>query len=534
MRRIAIGSLVTILFAGLLLHAKALPSAGPSQLGKISFPTSCSAGVQPSLETGVALLHSFQYLEAEHTFTDAATRDPKCAMAHWGHAMALYHQLWDFPQDKTLAEGRKDIEQAQKIGAASERERGYIAAAAVFFQDNTKLSHVERRQAYSAALAKLREQNPQDVDASAFYALSLVSLAESEHLNETENLKKAIAILDALFHQQPDNPGPAHYLIHATDTPEFAPQGLEAARSYAKIAPDSSHALHMPSHIFTRLGLWQESIASNIASAASAAKATQEHRGEPHYQFHAMDFLDYTYLQTGEESKARHVVEDVKDVPGADDEDKNDHIAFYQAQNALELHRWKEAASLPIPKVRLSYQDTTYWVRAIGAARIGDSKAAREAAAKLQEIATKRDAHSQHMGYTSGTKGEKATDLMEAEAWAAFAEGKSEEAVKTLRAAADREDAKGVSSVAIPAREMLADLLLELKRPAEALAEYKVTLKESPNRFDSLYGASHAAQASGDSATAHQYSAKLLEICAPTADRAEVAETKSSLSASVR
>ncbi len=239
-------------------------------VGKVNFPTSCSAEAQGSLEKGLALLHSFQYEESAQAFSEAAQRDGQCAMAYWGKAMSLDHQLWDFPNAATLAEGRKDIEQAQKLGPQTPREREYIAAAFAFYQDDPKLTHTARVQAYSTAMQKLYADNPQDVEAGAFYALSLVALAQ-DGVDDLGNRRKAIAILNPLFERQPNDPGLAHYLIHASDVPELAPEGLPAARLYAKIAPDSSHATHMPSHIFRRLGLWQEMINSNIAAMAVAA-----------------------------------------------------------------------------------------------------------------------------------------------------------------------------------------------------------------------------------------------------------------------
>jgi len=226
-------------------------------LGRVVFPTSCAAGVQSVLTTGVALLHSFQYMEAKKTFADAAQRDQRCAMAFWGQAMSLYHQLWDFPQSESLKEGLGYLQMANRAGALTERERGYLAAANAFYQDNAKLSHLDRTQAYSAALATLHQKFPDDIEAAAFYALSFVALAEEDEKNTTELRKQAIHLLEPLLASHPDNPGIAHYLIHATDTPQFASQGLDAARRYAKIAPDSSHAIHMPSHIFVRLGLWR-------------------------------------------------------------------------------------------------------------------------------------------------------------------------------------------------------------------------------------------------------------------------------------
>jgi tetratricopeptide (TPR) repeat protein len=479
--------------------------------------------VQPAIEKGVALLHSFQYQVSERAFADAATRDPRCAMAHWGKAMALYHQLWDFPDAKALREGRQDIEEAQKLHPARAGEQGFVNAAAAFFQKKSRMTHAERTRAYSLTLERSHVESPDDVEISAFYALSLVSLAE-EDVDAAANLKKAISILDPLLATHPDHPGVAHYLIHATDRPELASQGLEAARRYAAIAPDSSHAVHMPSHIFVRLGMWQDSITSNTAASASAAHAAEAHQAESHYETHAQDFLSYSYLQSGQEAKAREVIEHANHVVGASAEDKADHQAYLAARTALELHRWNEAAALPIPAIRKSWSDTTYWARAIGAARSGDVTGAESDVKELVQLVAEREKHSRTSGYTVAP--EKATDLREAEAWLAYAKGKSEDAVRELRAAADREDKNGGESVGIPAREMLADMLLELKRPAEAFAEYKVDLKNAPNRFDALYGGARAAQASGDAGGAQSLYAQLVAICSAGADRPEVAEAR--------
>jgi tetratricopeptide (TPR) repeat protein len=502
------------------------PIAGAPQLGSVNFPSSCAADAQPSIETGVALLHSFQYLQADQSFSEAAKHDPKCALAYWGKAMTHYEQLWEFPSPKSLKQGAQEIKHAQAVGGSTERERGYIDAAVAFYLADTKSSETPRVQAFSAAFAALHKQSPDDVNAAAFYALSLLALAEQQEVDAPANRKAAIAILEPLCRNAPDNPGPAHYLIHATDTPEFAAQGLEAARAYSKIAPDSSHALHMPSHIFVRLGLWQESISSNLAAASSAAKATQEHRARPHYQFHALDFLNYSYLQSGQESKARQLVKELENVPGADSESIAEHQAWLAARNVFELHRWKEAATLPIPHVPPSSQESTYRVRAIGAARSGNPFAARQDFQKYVELSAEERSKSSHHADKASGKG---VGQLEAEAWILFAEGKADGAAKSLRSAADREDAEEVDSLAMPAREMLADLLLELKRPGEALTEYQAALKNSPNRFDALYGAAHAAQMAGDSAAANAYFTKLMEISAPTADRAELSEAKSYL-----
>ena len=508
------------------LRGDGLPQqASPAgQLGKVDFPTSCAVEVQPSLEKGLALLHSFQYKESEKTFADAATRDPKCAMAHWGKAMAAYHQIWDFPNDKTLKQGRKEIEKAQKLHPTNAREQDFINAAAAFFQKKSRMSHADRTQAYASALEMLHAKSSGDVEISSFYALSLISLAE-EDVDNIANRKKAISILDPLLQSRPDHPGVAHYLIHAADRPEFAPQGLAAARRYAAIAPDSAHALHMPSHIFVRLGLWQDSIASNIAANTSGAHAAEMHLAESHYQTHAMDFLSYAYLQSGQEAKAREVIEHTDHVVGASEEDRADDRAYLAARTALELHRWKEAAALPIPALQKNWQDTTYWARAIGAARTGDVAKAESAVKELTQLVAEREKHARRSGYP--VSNEKASDLREAEAWLAFAKGKSGEALQELRAAADRQDKDGGESVGIPAREMLADMLRELKRPADSLAEYKTVLRNSPNRFDALYGAMRAAASINSPAARKEalaYSNQLMVCCGFGGDRPELKE----------
>src|SRR5438067_69349 len=488
-----------------LLRASTLTAAPPDQLGKVNFPTTCSTEVQPTLDKGLALLHSFQYTESEQTFTEAATREPKCAMAYWGKAMALYHHLWDLPQENTLEEERKDFEDAQKIRSGSPREQGFIAAAAAFFK-KSRMSHVDRTKAYSASMSRFYMENLGDSEIGSLYALSLVSLAE-EDVDPIGNRERAIAILNPLLQKYSDHPGVAHYLIHAADLPELASQGLEAARRYAAIAPDSSHALHMPSHIFVRLGLWQDSINSNIAANASGEHAAEMHLAEAHYQTHAMDFLSYSYLQSGQEAKAREVIEHTSHIVGATEESKARDRDYLSARTALELHRWKEAAALPIPADRKNWDDATFWARAIGAARSGDIPAAESAVKDLTALVAEREKRSRKEGYRAST--EKPSDLGEAEAWLAFAKGKSDE------------------SLGIPAREMLADMLVELQRPADALAEYKASLKLSPNRFDSLYGAMRAAASIHTPemhAAAESYLLQFMTCCGFAGDRPEIKE----------
>jgi len=496
-------------------------------LGKVVFPNSCAANAQSMLITGVALLHSFQYAQAEKTFAEAAHQDPHCAMAFWGQAMSLYHQLWDFPQSDTLKEGLGYLQEAQRVDARTDRERDYLAAANAFYQDNSKLSHLDRARAYSAALASMHQKFPDDIEAAAFYALSFVALAEADEKNKTTLRKQAIALLEPLLLSHPDNPGIAHYLIHAADTPQLASQGLDAARRYAKIAPDSSHAIHMPSHIFVRLGLWQESIDSNIQAKDSAAHASEMHMAESHYQTHAMNFLNYSYLQSGQEAKARQVIADLQNVVGANEHGKAEDTADLSARTALELHRWKEAAALPIPNVKRTSQEPTYRAHVIGKARTGDSVGARADFGKLKEIWAEQQKTQKDEGYTIDAE----EHVSPAEAWLLFAEGQRDNVVKELRATADHQDANGVDSLSIPAREMLADMLMELNRPAEALIEFKTALKNSPNRFNSLYGATQAAGAAGDVAAAREFSAKLTQLCGSGADRPELAKVRSILSA---
>lgn len=520
-------SMAAICLPLLLLGVIRLPaqtdSKVESRLGKVDFATSCSSNAQPILEKGLALLHSFQYMEARQTFQQAETADRKCAMAHWGIAMTHYEQLWGFPDAKQMAEGHKQIELGQRLHPQTAKEKGFVAVAAVFYQEKAQLSQVERIKAYSEAMQKLHQQIPDDVEVGAFTALSLVALAEND-VDSLENQKRAIAILNPLFEKYPDHPGVAHYLIHAADRPELAQQGLAAARRYAQIAPDSPHALHMPSHIFVRLGLWQDSIQSNIASSASAMRLAQQHKAEAHYQTHAMGYLNYSYLQSGQEAQAREVIAAIDQVVGADEETKAQHRTYLAGRTALELHRWKEAATLGVPDVRIDEQDSGYWARAIGAARSGDAASAQAAVQGLTKSVEAREHRWRKQGYEVSE--EKATDLREAEAWLAYARGKTDDALTELRAAAAGEEKNGGESVIIPAREMLADMLMELKRPTEALGEYKTVLKNAPNRFDALLGAGRAAEASGDKQEAQTYFAKLVEDCPTGADRPELAEAK--------
>jgi len=508
-----ISSLSVSLLTSQFVFAAPRPAA-EDHLGKVEFASSCSAAAQPLLEKGAALLHSFQYLQSENTFADAAKQDPKCALALWGKAMARYHQLWDFPEQKTLDAGRKDLDAAKKLKNVTPREKGFLETAAVFFQKK-KLDEKQRIAAYSAAMEKWYASVPGDVEVGSFYALSLVALAYQEDAAKGLELRqKAIGVLNPLFEKNPDHPGVAHYLIHAADEQSLAQKGLASAQRYAAIAPDSSHAIHMPSHIFVRLGMWQDSITSNIAAQAAGARAAEAHQAESHYQTHAMDFLNYSYLQSGQLAKAEAVIADEHRVVGASDKSMKEHMDSLHDRMVMELHRWKDAADLPAD---LKFTKT------VAAARSGDLAGARLAFVQL-EAEAKKHAGEKKGNYTGASDSD--IQLQEARAWVAFAEGKIDDAVKTMRAAAETEESQRLDSFNVRAREMLADMLLEAKRPADALAEYKAALNTSPGRFNLLFGAGRAATAANQSGEAHEYFAKLLEMCSCSADRPELGEAR--------
>jgi hypothetical protein len=508
-------ALILVVFASSHTSAaQQLAVGSPFQqgLGKIIFPNSCTSAAQPAFLQGIAQLHSFQYVAAEKAFSEVAQADPQCAMAYWGLAMSSYRPLWDGADEKSLAKGRAYLEKVDHTWTVSKREREYIDAIGDIF--NGKRPGDERVAAYSRAMAEITKHYPADGEAQAFYALSLLALPSRG--DDTKTREQVIAILNTLSAAQPEHPGAVHYLIHAADTPELASQGLDAARRYAKIAPASSHALHMPAHIFVRLGLWQESIDSNLAAAAAAAQATEQHLGEAQYQLHAMDFLDYSYLQLGEEAPARQVVADLAKVPGSNASLLTNMRVSFTTRNILELHRWKEALGLE-PEGNSYDRQVIYSVRSIAGARLGDPKAAEENFKSLKKELKQKRRHSDSLeGYRR----------QEVEAWLDFAKGKNEKALKLMRTASDGQDSEDSGGFNVAAREMLADMLLELHRPAQALAEYEAVLKAAPNRFNELYGAAAAAAQAGDSGKARTYYTRLRENCPPQADREELQRAK--------
>lgn len=531
----------TIVIAFLLMLEAVIPSlaTNPSvtrpqaeHLGKVRFANSCSLQVQVEFNSAVAMLHSFQYGLAEKTFNHVLAKDPQCAIAYWGAAMTLYHQLWDAPGEDTLEQGRDYLAKARRL-RKSAREQAYLNAAEAFYQPEEQLRDKSRVRAYSDAMLHLHQRYPEDDDATAFYALSLLALPSGD---DNLNQKRSIAILTTLFAAHPEHPGAAHYLIHATDTTELASLGLAAARRYAQIAPSSPHALHMSAHIFARLGMWQESIQSNLASLAAAQEATKSGRDNGSGDaLHAMMYLTYSYLQSGDDESARHVVESIKSVPGATANDVINNQAIFEALYAVEIHDWKQAAALVSqPGVFPYARMRTYWARAIGAARTGDVVSARQNIEKLDQARAGMVAYMQsvscqmHIGHS--VKSEVSVQQLEAKAWLAWAEGKPSEALETMRAAAVKEDSFSVESRTVPAYEMLGDLLLELHQPEEALVAYAAALKESPARFNALAGAARSSQAMGNLAAARSYYGLLVKCCNPSAARKEFGEARLFLS----
>jgi predicted Zn-dependent protease len=512
------------------------------KLGRVNFSISCNTAARKRFNRAVAWLHSFEYEEAEKAFTSVTVADPRCGMGYWGMAMSNYHPIWAPPTAEELKKGQAAVEKAKSVGARTERERDFIAAIEVFYKDADKLDHRARAFAYFAAMERLYQRYPKDHEAAVFYALTLIAKGMMADDKSYTNEKKAAEILNRVLAAEPQHPGVAHYLIHSYDYPRLAHLALPAARSYAKIAPASAHAQHMPSHIFTRLGLWQEAIRSNLdAEAAAKAYAIRNHlTGAWDEQLHAMDYLAYAYLQGAEDEQARRVLDELNAIRRAEPENFKVAYAFtaIPARYALERRRWSEAAALTLrpsefPWHRFRWAEAhIHFARAIGAARSGDKASARQ---EIKKLAAIRQALVEVKGdYDWGRQVE--IQLQAATAWLAQAEGKSEEALQLVRAAAELDDATDKHPVTpgtiLPAREMLGELLLELGQPARALVEFETSLRNAPNRFNGLYGAARAAELAGDRKKAESYYAQLVKLCdradgaRPELERAKVFLTK--------
>lgn len=493
----------------------------PEKLGKVSFPISCSSAAQEHFTRALALLHSFWYEEAEKAFAKVAETDSDCAMGYWGMAMSRYHPIWAPPDSADLKRGMIAVERATAAGGKTGREKAYIAAIEAFYKDAEKRDHRTRALAFEKAMEQVHLNYPQDDEAAIFYALALLGTAPPNDKTYV-NQKQAAALLNDVLPRAPEHPGVAHYLIHSFDYPQLAPLALDAARRYAQIAPSSPHALHMPSHIFTRLGLWQESIHSNLASATAAREwVARAHPEKSSFdQLHAMDYLVYAYLQGAQDQKAQTLVDQLCAISRVDEENFAAAYAFaaIPGRYALERSRWSEAAALQVhpatfPWARFPFAESMfYFARAMGAARSGEAAAARPDVEKLAAL---------HRGLVEAKStywaGQVEIQHQAAAAWLAFAEGRHEEALERLRSAAELEDSTDKHPVTpgpiVPARELLGEMLLELHRPAAALEAFAAAQQVQPSRFRSLYGAARAAELAGDREKAKKYYTQLISLC---------------------
>ena len=508
------------------LSQPAVAQADNEKLGKVHFDTSCKPDAQKLFDQGMLYQHSFWYRASQKSFEDTLKADPDCAIAYWGIALSLLYNPHVAPPVKNLAEGVAAIEKGKALHAKTQRERDYLDALAAMYTNYDKVDHRTRVLAYLKAMEQLAQRYPDDDEAQIHYALAL-NVAASPADKTYANQLKGAAILEKIWTRQPEHPGIAHYLIHLYDTPALAEKGLEAARRYAKVAPAAAHAQHMPSHIFTRVGYWNESIASNIVAARVAKEATDLHE-----QLHAMDYLVYAYLQLGEDQKAKAVLDDMTTVSGFTETFLVGPyaLAVSPARYAVERGDWKAAAALQVRPSPLSQvQAITYSARALGAARSGDPQAAKADITKLAELRDKlREAKDTYWSEQVDIQWQVAT------AWVLYAEGKRDDALKAMSAAADAEDKTEkhpvTPGVPKPARELYGVMLFESGMAKEALAAFEATLKKEPNRLEAYVGAAKAAEKSGDLAKAREYYGKVVAI-AGNGDktRTEIAEARAFL-----
>jgi len=489
-------------------HSHIADGKPPERLGHVSFANSCSAAVQPSFERAVALLHSFWFRESEKAFRDVLDRDPSCAIATWGIATVLIGNTFATgPTPAQAQQAKEAIERGRAIGAKTERERLFIDAVAAYYEHYPEQPHRARMQSLSDVFEHVAARFPEDDEAQIFSALYLASTQDPSEQTFAVTLKAA-AILEAQFKKHPDHPGVAHYLIHSYDYPPIAEKGLAAARRYAAIAPSAPHALHMPSHIFTRVGAWSDSADSNLQSA-NVAKAEKEFNN----QLHAMDYMVYAYLQMGRDGDALRLVEEAPGVHGDDQILSTPYaLAAIPARYALERGEWSEAAHLQPQQTRFRLTTAiTYFARAIGAARSGAADAAE---ADVQELARIVDALNAAKNKYWATEVE--VQRLGAAAWVAYARGDRQTALQLMQSAAALEDKSEKAAVSpgrlVPAHELLGDMLLESNRPGDALAEYERALVRDPNRFRSLYGAGLAAATAGKRDQARLYWSRLSDM----------------------
>jgi len=500
------------------------------EVGSVHFPTSCRSDLASNFNRAVALLHSFQYEQARQAFTEIADKDPQCAMAQWGVAMSHYHGMWG---NGDTAAGRVTLNRAKRLAASNStttpREKAYIDALAEIYREDGKDMYSHER-VFEQKMAAVQAAYPQDDEAAIFHALSLAITAPKTD-KTFANQRKCGEILEPIFARQPHHPGIAHYIIHCYDNPVLAEKGLGAARMYAKIAPASAHANHMPSHLFTRVGSWDESIASNTKSAqlAAAAEATSANGEARDQRLHAMDYLEYADLQSGRTKQAKAVLEEMNSLPPvAGSLTGNYGSAAIPARYATELGDWERASHLRVQEDGVLWAQAITWTAiGIGSARTKDLDRAIQAE---QKLGTLRDAIAkQNNSYWSD---QVEVQRREVAAWIAEQNGKSADALQLAHSAAELEESMDKAAVTpgaiTPAREMLAELLLLEHRPKDSLTEYQSVLKTSPNRFNALYGAANAAEAAGDTVAGRQYFRKLTEVAVGD-ERPELAAARKKL-----
>jgi tetratricopeptide (TPR) repeat protein len=485
--------------------------------GEVNFKTSCNMKAQAKFENGLAMLHHMMYEQAEDLFNEVIATDPHCAMGYWGIAMTQLHPLWAPPKDKEFEKGYDAIKKAGSVGSPSAQEKDYINALKAFYETAEKTSFREGLKAWNLALDDLYKKYPNDIDAGAFYGLSLLATASPDD-NTYGNQRKAGAMLEKLMGKAPKHPGLFHYIIHSYDNPVLAEKAIKVAHEYDKLAPDVPHALHMPSHIFVRVGMWDETIHWNKRSAEAALRQPVAGMTSFHHT-HALDYMMYAYLQQGHDKKAKAVLDEIMSINNYQPNFAAAYgIAAAQARYPLERRKWDEAAKIELrahdkfPWDNFpQYEAITYWARGLGAAKSGEVESAQKAVEKLKELHEKTLKNDEKY-WALLVDAQRIT----VEAWIAQAGGKSEQALELMRKAADMEDSVDKHPVTpsnvLPARELLGDMLLLNKKPEEAIKAYEAALKISPNRFNSLYGAGKAAEMAGKPELAKKYFKQLNEI----------------------
>ncbi|HNR08621.1 MAG TPA: tetratricopeptide repeat protein [Saprospiraceae bacterium] len=508
------------------------------RFGTVEFETSCSVGGGKDFNLAMALLHSFEYDEAEKVFAKIIDQSPDCAMAYWGVAMSNYHPLWAPPSEAELEKGSRALAVARGLERIPRRESDYLEALSLFYEDWQNTDHRTRSMRFEKAMEKLYYTWPDDIEAAIYYSLALVAAADPADKTFTRQ-KKAHSILTSLYPNEPDHPGIVHYIIHSCDYPELAELALPAARKYMSIAPSSAHALHMPSHIFTRLGLWDECIQSNLVSAASA-KCYAENAGlKGHWdeELHAMDYLVYAYLQKGENDLARQQLEYLNTIHEVSPTNFKVAYAFaaIPSRFVLENRLWNEAATLQLPKINFLWQDypwqtaIVHFTRLLGNVHLGHLDSARLELAALEKIydalMAKKETYNANQVLIQ---------INSAKAWIQLQEGKNSEALRLMDMAAQMEDNTEKHPVTpgevIPARELLGDMLLQVNQPGKALEAYEINLKRHPNRFNSLYGAGLAAAKSNNPEKAQSFYDLLTSVANPNrSERPELEKARSFL-----